>query len=496
MIKKVFLIGSCLSFLFNLLVVGQEMLGTSLGNYAGINSVQLNPSAMHNSRTYLDIQFLGADVFLENNFLYQDKADYKFSHFFESGYQWPTHQEGYGTEERIFYRYDNKKLKNVYSSIRINGPGAMLIWNDHAFGITTAIRNVTSAHNLPYELANFIHLGLNYQPQQNINYQDNRPFTGAEMGWAEIGLSYAYRFYARGFNMLSAGISVRKLFGFAGIYTHSRQLDYTVLNDSTLDVKNANIEFGLALPISYETNDVNLDKLFKGGGFGFDIGITYQHLKQYHTPHYGMSFCSQQYEDYVYRIGVSLIDIGAIRFTNNAKKYNIDNRASYWDNLNSIKFRNVNQMLDTISYKFYGNDTSAFVSDKILLWLPSAFSVQFDYHLKQNWYINATLIYGFNLSRASLSRPSELSITPRYEKKWFEASLPISLYDWYLPRIGLAFRFYGFTIGTEKLGGFFNLSNFTGLDLYFSVKLFFNKGSCRGGSRRNPCGNLEFNSNN
>jgi hypothetical protein len=492
MIKKVFLIGCFLSYFLYFPLSGQEMLGTSLGNYSGINGVQLNPSAMHSSKTYLDIQFLGADAFLENNFLYQAKADYKFSHFFEAGYQWPTHQENYGTEERIFYWYNNKRFKNVYSSSRINGPGAMLIWNDHAFGITTAARNVVSLHEIPYELANFIYLGLNYQPQQNINYQDNRPFTAAEMGWAEVGLSYAYRFYARGLDILSAGISARRLFGFAGLYTNSRQLDYTVINDSTLSVKNMNVEYGLALPVNYSTNEIDLDQLFKGGGFGFDIGITYQRLKHFHKSHYFTSFCAQKYEDYVYRIGVSFIDIGAIRFKTNAKKYNIDNRSSYWDNLTSISFRSVDQLLDTISYKFYGNDTSALVGEKFMLWLPSALSVQFDYHLKDFWYINASLIYGFNLNKASLSRPAELSITPRYENDWFEVSLPLSLYDWYLPRIGLALRFYGFTIGTEKLGGFFNLNDFTGLDLYFSIKLFFNKGSCKGGSRI-PCGNQEFN---
>jgi len=492
MIKKIILIGSFLSFQFSHSLLGQEMLGTSLGNYSGINSIKLNPSAMHNSKTYLDIQFLGADVFFENNFLYQDKEDYKFSHFFESGYQWPTHKESYGTEERAFYRYDNNNLKNVYSSIRLDGPGAMLIWNDHAFGITTSVRNVISAHNLPYELANFIYLGLNYRSQHNINYRDSRPFSIAEMGWAELGLSYSYRFYTRGFTMLSAGISVRRLFGVAGTYMYSNQLDYIVINDSTLSIKNLNAEYGVALPISYKTSEFDLDKLFKGGGFGFDIGITYQRLKQYHTSNSYPSFCAPRYEDYLYRIGISLIDIGAVQFKTNARKYVINDRSSYWDNLTSFTFSDVDQLMDTISYKFYGNDTAAFAGGKFMIWLPSAISVQFDYHLKEHWYINASLIYGFNLGRASLSRPAELSITPRYENRWFEASLPISLYDWYLPRIGLAFRFYGFTIGTDKLGGFFNLNNFTGLDFYFSIKLFFNKGSCKT-DQRTPCGNLEFN---
>jgi hypothetical protein len=158
---------------------------------------------------------------------------------------------------------------------------------------------------------------------------------------------------------------------------------------------------------------------------------------------------------------------------------NVDNRSSRWDNVNTLEFRNINQMLDTISYQFYGNNTSAYSGEKFTLWLPSALSVQFDYHLRKNWYVNANMIYGFTLARGSLARPAELSITPRYETRIFEASLLISLYDWSQPRVGLAVRIYGFTIGTDKIGGFFHFSDFSGLDFYFSVKVFFNKGSCR-----------------
>ena len=78
-----------------------------------------------------------------------------------------------------------------------------------------------------------------------------------------------------------------------------------------------------------------------------------------------------------------------------------------------------------------------------------------------------------------MTRPAELSVTPRFETSLFEVHLPVSLYEWTQPRIGLALRVYGITVGTEKLGGFFHVSNFTGMDFYFSVKLFFNKGNCR-----------------
>jgi hypothetical protein len=261
------------------------------------------------------------------------------------------------------------------------------------------------------------------------------------------------------------------------VYLDARSFDYTVLDDSTVSIKNLDAEIGLSLPIDYSTNSDRTAPLFKGGGFGFDLGLTYTRLKRYHQKPDVTSPGAQEYEDYAFRIGVALIDLGRVKFKDNSSKIVIDNRSAYWQNLMSIKYSTVDQLIDTISYKFYGDTTSAWAGDDFNIWLPSALSVQFDYHLKQNWYLNASLIYGFPMSRGSMVRPAELSVTPRYETRWFEASMPVSLYNWQLARIGLALRVYGLTIGTEKLGGFFHLNDFTGLDFYMSLKLFIQKGN-------------------
>ncbi len=473
------------------LASGQSMNGLIMSNYAGVNSIQVNPGAMLSSKNWLEIQLVGVGVFVQNNMLYQPGADYKFSHFFQGGYEWPTHSEGFGTESRIFYTFDNKKPKSAFVNVRVNGPGAMLVWGKHAFAVTTAIRNVVSAHKIPYELANFIYLGLNYRPQQKINYQDNRPFSLTQMAWAEIGLSYAYEIYGRGFNRLDAGVSVRRLFGYAGLYVKAKNMNYTVLDDSTFSIKNMDAEMGMSMPVDYQTNQVSGATAFRGGGFGFDFGVTYTRLEKPHQEQYFTKPCAQKYEDYLYRVGVSLIDVGGIRFNSNAQKLAIDNRSSYWDQVNRIKFRSIDQFIDTISYKFYGDTNSARVSDKFTLWLPSALSVQFDYHLTKYTYVNASLIYPVSFANATVYRPAELTLTPRYESRWLEVSLPISLYDWYLPRVGLAVRVYGFTIGCDKLGGFFDFNDFTGIDIYFSIKYFLGKGFCRQG-KTSPCGNMEY----
>ncbi len=457
----------------------QDMLGSTLGNYAGVNSLQLNPSALHNSKSYLDIHLIGLDFFVQNNYLYMPKSEYRFGNFYKSGYEWPTHTEDYVSEQRIFYHYTNLKYKNAYVQARIDGPGAMLVWGHQAFAVSTAVRTITSAVNLPYELANFIYLGLSYTPQQNINYADHGPIKASAMSWAEIGLSYSNTFHARGFNTLSVGISLKRLLGLGGMYLNARNLDYIVPNDSTFDISNMDADIGLSLPVDYNSNTALTSPLFKGGGFGVDLGMTYTRLAHYHEDQYFNTLCAQKYEDYRYRIGVALIDIGGIRFSDNATRMKIDNQSSYWTNVNSLKFTSINQFLDTLSYQFYGDNTSAYAGDNFTLWLPSALSVQFDYHVQRSWYVNASLIYGFPLSKSAINRPAELSVTPRYEAGWFEASMPVSLYNWQLARIGLALRVYGITIGTDKLGGYLHFSDFTGLDFYMSFKFYFEKGKCR-----------------
>lgn len=465
-------------------VRSQEMLGTTLGNYAGINSVQLNPSAMHGSKQWLDIQLVGANLSLQNNYMYLSKEEFIFWDVFKPGFILPSHDEEYGSEVRNFYRYDNPTRKQFFINLRLNGPGAMLIWKDHAFGITSAVRSVSSIRKLPYDLANFMYLGLNYKPQQNIDYQSDKRFGLTHMTWFEVGLSYAYKVYARGFNRLDAGLSVRKLFGLTAFYTVVDNIDYMVLDDSTMQVNNLDASYGFSLPIDYSDHGAGsvTDPLVAGGGWGFDLGVTYTRLKKQHQFQYIDRLCEQQYEDYLYRVGVALIDIGGIKFKHRAQTYAIDNQSSYWENLTQFDFTTVDQLMDTISYRFYGDPNATYADDKFTLWLPSELSMQFDYHYHANWYLNASLVFPFQLSKVSLVRPALLALTPRYESRWFDVSLPVSLYNWYQPRVGLAFRLYILTIGTEKLGSFLGFSNFNGMDFYFSLKIPFEKGVCK---RRN-----------
>ena len=130
-------------------------------------------------------------------------------------------------------------------------------------------------------------------------------------------------------------------------------------------------------------------------------------------------------------------------------------------------------------------------SNTIKIGLPTALSVQADFSLQNNIYIGGFWIHPIRINMSALRRPAQLAVVPRFETKYFELSVPLSLYEYRYPRVGIAARFYFLTIGTERLGTYLGMADMNGLDIYASVKISINKGSCKskfGGA----CSNQNF----
>jgi hypothetical protein len=308
----------------------------------------------------------------------------------------------------------------------------------------------------------------------------------------EIGATYSTVLYRRAMTRLTGGITVKYLMGFAGGYAAFKNFNYIVLNDSTINVLNLDSEIGLALPVDYDNNSVDTDRLFKGNGIGFDIGITYLQTKRGYQRKKYKPICTQPHPDYFYKIGVSLLDVGFLKFKHNAQLHNFDNVSALFEEIDTINYNNINQFIGYVSEQFYGDPDASLSGSNITMFLPSALSVQLDYQFIDDWYVNGTAILPLRFSGNALHRPSQIAITPRYENRIYEIAFPVSLYDFRKPRLGVAGRIGVLTVGTDNLLGFIPIKDFTGLDIYFSVKINFNKGYCGRYSRKNPCQNQEY----
>lgn len=463
----------------------QEMWGIVNSNFAGSNGTRLNPSSISTSKLYQDVNILTADIFADNNYLYIHGGDYSV------GKLWNNEFPVYEPEGNNFDWYRKNDLKNVYLQIYGKGPSFFQTRGRHSFALHTGMRVLSSVRNVSYDIANFGYNSLDYVPQHNIRYNNFDLYMNA-MGFMEVGATYSYGLYKSGFDDLAAGITVKALFGYSGGYAYVNNIDYIVLNDSTANVLNLDAEAGFSIPIDYDNNDYpDGSGTIKGNGAGIDLGFTYQRKVRSFVSRRYNKLCQQRYVDYIYKLGVSLIDVGYVRFNKNTEVHAFEDVSRYWYNVDTISYYNMNALTEDFSRVFYGTPDASYRGDAMSIWLPMAFSVQFDYHYVRNWYVNATFIHPVIINKSTVHRPTQIAVTPRFETPEFEAALPVSLYDWKYPRIGLALRYHILTVGTDRLGTFFGFTDLTGADIYFSVKINFSRGRCHL-KRFIPCENDEY----
>lgn len=468
------------SIVISLPTQAQEALGIVNSNYSGVNSLWINPANAANSRSAISLNILAGDLFVNSNYIFIHKKDYGFFKIFKVDVNNPKYMYLYDYPEYTFidtlHYYDyfkNNALKNFYFNGRIAGPSLLFKSGDHAVSFMTAFRNNISGSNIPSDVANFGFRGLDFVPQQHITYKDGK-FDFAMLSWIELGAGYTYTFYNDGRNRFSAGITLKYLLGTAAAYCTFKNVTYKVPYQDTLIVYDMNTTIGLAAPLDYATNQFSLNPLVKGKGYSGDIGITYSRLMG--QPAKSSLFSAKEdasEEDYRFRAGISLLDVGYIKFTQSVQVHNFNNVTNrIWPGLIGFKATGIQQFLRSASYNMLG-DSLASLTDQssFSIWLPTALSAQFDYNFGYDLYVNATYVQGIRMGSPGVRRETLLAVTPRYETPDWEVNLPLSIVDFRHPAIGLAVRIFYLVIGTEKLGTFLNLTDISGIDLYFALEI-------------------------
>jgi hypothetical protein len=218
-----------------------------------------------------------------------------------------------------------------------------------------------------------------------------------------------------------------------------------------------------------------------------DLGITWQYSNRPYQKKLPPRFYKKKFEDYKLKIGVSVLDIGWVNFNKNAERHVFENVHNNLIRVDEMDYDNIRTELKETSQLFYGDSNASFQENRFRIYMPATVSVQVDYHLKDWWYINSTLVIPAIYKSPMIERPVVLAVTPRFESRFLEVNIPVVIYDLKYPRVGLSVRLEGLTVGTDNLGGFFSARDFTGADFYISYKVnlsneeknpFSSKGAC------------------
>ena len=464
----------------------QEFTGLGSGNYSGVNSVLVNPSAALLQRSWLDVRLIGAGLFIGNDYVYIPRTDFNLTDLLKKNYQLPR----YGEYERPILVTSGTGLYQAYTDNRLLLPAVLYADMSRRFALAFSVQSrfVGEGARIPYDIANFSYYGLQYTRQQKIEYNDfNIRVSG--LAWSEIGATVAAVLRRERFDLWTGGVTLKYLLGHGGFYSLVDNVRYVVLNDSTIDIRNLSGEAAFAAPMDYSTNSFPGGQSYiQGKGVGIDIGLTFLRTPREIKRLMPQQVCATKFDEYTWRLGISLLDFGLISFNKNARKHAFVNASYFWENANDLNYTYFQDAVNDFSTRLTGSPNGSLVDTSFSMGLPTALSVQYDRKLQRNWYLYAGMVKGLAmLGDASVHRPDQLMLIPRYETRFFEASFPLTLYRYVKPRLGLSLRVGTFTIGTDNLGGFIRQGNFKSADIYFSLRISLRKGHCWYGKPSDPC---------
>lgn len=463
-----------LSLLLSLNMKAQEMWGIVNSNYGGINTTYINPAGITDQKVWLDINFITIDAFFENNSFYIPKEEIYFLEPLSPA-------ADYGETEPIFKdAYNKKRTLKGNTNALIELPSFMLNINNQGFGFKMTTRQAFSLRGVEFHSTKFMYEGLDYEPQHN-KYFELRGMRTSALVWTEFAFSYAQVIRQVSDRHLSIGVTLKKIQGMGGAIVNVPYANYIVYNDSVMATEELNGELAYSMPLDYTNNEYTSKYGYSlGNGWAVDLGFFYQRKRDGNGLLRVKRPCEQGWSSYRYKIGISMLDIGYTSLKDNAYVFNYDNAQTYWPGINNFNPDNISEMTSEINYR-YGHSQDADASN-FTIGLPTAVSLQYEWHPPSYWFYNLTYIHPTPLFKNSIRRPMQLVFAPRYEKRRFEISFPISIYEWSRGRFGVAIRFLNLTLGTDYFSSWTGFVDLYGSDIYLSWKTNFAKGFCRRGN--------------
>lgn len=445
-------------FLLFTTVSAQEQMGITFDNYSPTQSVFLNPSSIVDNGAFLDVNLVSAGVFFDNDLLFLSKNDFKL-----------TRGQSQFEGDIMPLQHSGNHRRHGYVSSMVQGPSLSVVLGRWSIGLHTAARAEVDFRNISSELSNFIFEGLSYDPQQDLTHKEENARVNG-MAWAEAGVTIGGIMVKRGNHLLSAAVTPRRLYGIGAGGVVVDHLEFQVGDSAYLNLDELSAQGGYTEQPGWNT----------GRGWGLNAGITYKRMKEdvgNYTPHSTQSGC--ELPEYRYKIGLSLLDLGAINFDRGTQHYQITelelNAANYNEDLPGSV-----EEVDSL----FNADVMGQLSENgsMRMSMPTALSLQFDLNIGHNFYASAAWVHGFGRRQSmGVQRAALLNVTPRFEHERVAISLPITLYQYNYPRIGLAFRVNSFYVGTDRLGSLLFNPDFYGADIYFGVRYtMFKRKGCRG----------------
>jgi Family of unknown function (DUF5723) len=465
--KKIFSVLMCGVLLFGN-AKAQYYLGLATGNWSGSNSLYINPALSADNREKFSIDLFSVNVGANNNLGTVGNISDLVNRSFSGG----------NFNAKNFFNYSsNAQFDLVAPMVEVRGPGFLVnIKGKHTIAVTTRIRAINQFENFDQSLYRIL-LDPSHLPSQDVYHVTSQNFNWTAHLWSEAGISYSTVLLNSGYSRIKIGGTLRYLGGIGYIGIKGDNLDVTYVNSrDSLNANHSGFTYASNLLstdnafVNGLSNNTIVNALFgpkSGSGIGGDIGIVYEYrtTPSDNTADDGnMPFINHAKNGYKFRVAASVVDMGSITYSTGNYNAAISGNGIVTAKDIATNLSNFTNFFDYVKSRGFTADTSG---RSTKLYMPTALNLNIDYHIHKKFYV--TLMYIANLQgRKDFGNSiyDQISVIPRYDCRRFSLALPLtynSLANDY--KMGVAFRYSGFFIGSDDALAFISNNNY-GFNFY------------------------------
>jgi outer membrane protein OmpA-like peptidoglycan-associated protein len=443
----------------------QNYLGVHASNYNGVMGTDLQPASFVDGRFKVDINLFSGDINFWQNALFFNTGNmpkWWLKSFADTNYTSWMEPDSTFIDNNFTKTYfgDKAKLFGLYTNVQLDLLNfAFHIKPNIAIGFTAKLRSVTNIDDVDPKLAQLIEKGLDIPTLWNTQFNESLLDLN-HLTWAEYGFLYSQVLKDDGEHFLKMGGKVKWLSGFAAAYMHTKNFRYNLFNADTSQYLAGDFSYGHSSGIL--DGEAGLKSASKFG-LGLDLGFVYEWRPDWMDYKYDMDgktdLWRQDLDKYKLRAGISILDIGGMKFSKGGISRDFSINSTNLFNLqvfNSAQsLTDVDNLIDSLSNDpTTGWTTANQGKNTFFMTLPTAISFQFDYHIWKWFGVEASGIVNV-LTSANPNRvriPTTYAITPGFDHPWVGFHFPLSYSRYSGFKVGTGVRLGPLTLGVNDLG--------------------------------------------
>ncbi len=457
----------------------QDYLGFGQSNYAGVTGITVNPASIVDDRMEFDMTLFGLHTSNYNNYIGLKKSALAHNgSIFSKNTIYPAFNDSNFIKNYTVLKSDSfaGKAKSMISNTRLN-LFSFMVYGNHkqAFAFTWDVRNFINLDGVEPEMATLAMNEFVY-PSLWVKGFSNKNLSVQQMAWSEYGFTYGHVLKEEDEHYFKVAGKLKLLQGLLSAYAFAKDLKYEFKNDTTLSLFQSEIGYGHSDNFEFTgDNKIKFDfwKHFASyPGLAIDFGAVYEYRPDYKKFKYDMDgekdLWRRDLNKYKYRIGFTMSDLGSIKYKKAQLSNNFNADIGFWNLHVFDTIKSVLEFDSLMKNTFAPKDPKTTYKMN----LPLSFSLQFDYNIWKDFYVNVTPFYAvqFKNNDTKVHDISNISVTPRWDHRWFGVFAPVSYNALSGFRYGATVRLGPLIFGTTNLGAIFGKTRY-GADLHVLLKI-------------------------